>query len=979
MSNPNATPMKEQALWYSLVPLFFIAGPVGAEYELIHGPQASDPMAVHVYRLENGLTVYLSENHQEPRFYVETVVRAGSKHDPDESTGIAHYLEHMLKFGSDEIGTLDFQAEKVHLDSIGTLYERHFNETDSIRRKAIYQLIGEQSQLAATYAIPGEIDKAYSAMGGKGRNAHTSVEETVHKVDLPSNRLPHWARVESERFGALVFRLFQTELETVYEEKNRSMDNKDRLILQAVKKRLYKKHPYGQHTTLGSTEHLKSPSLRRMYEFYHTYYVPNNMAVIISGDIDTEETIRLIDREFSSWQTRQLPKPRRWKESKLRGREDVTVRFSGEEYVLLAFRTAPSTHKHTEALQVLDMILDNATAGLINLNLNQQQQVRRAGAWTTSHRNQNDYGAQYLWGVPKQDQSLEQVEQLLLDQLELIKNGEFEDWIIPAIVTYFKKTYKRRLESNAARVGLIRQSFLSFESWDRSRGKLERMGKLTRKDIVRAAKKYFGTDYVAGYRRDGELERPAIEKPDLAAIDIDRTRQSEFIGDLLEMPYDEIEPVYIIPGRDFKVKQVREGVKLYYAKNPLNDLFSFSISVDVGMLADKRLKVARDLMDKSGTPLFRAEELKQEWFRLGSDFSIGVSDHETTVTISGLDENFGASLRLMKEALQQPVTDDSTLAELKRIILVKREDAQKDHHTISHALYRFNRHGQMSPYHHILTNEQVLALTRQELHNLIRSLLTYEHTLSYVGSLPASELLAQLATDYLLPDAELTEPPPFQPLAIRKPARTEIYLFDKEIAQALVRVESGDEPYSESWRPATDLYNEYFYGGAAGIVYQELRQARGLAYRTWTQYFSGSRVGDPNLMAGFIGCQADKTPEALAALIDLIDNLPVSPERFGEAKLARLNQYRTSRLGFRQVLGAIRTWEHQGVPIDPRAWRFEQIEMAGIDKVLDFQIEHVANRPKLISIVGDKSKIDMEALARSGEITELRLDDIFGY
>ena len=283
-----------------------LAEALPAEYKLLHGPDPKDPMQAHIYQLDNGLTVYLTENREEPRFYAEIAVRAGSKHDPQDATGIAHYLEHMLFKGSQKIGTLDYEKEQVHLDRIAALYEQHFSETDPEKRAAIYAEINAENQLAAQYAIPNELDRLYTAMGERGLNAHTWVEETVYKVELPANRLAQWAKVEAERFHEPVFRLFQTELETVYEEKNRSLDNKRRVIYKAVQEQFYKVHPY-RVTTLGTVEHLKNPSLERMYEFYHTYYVPNNMAIFISGDIDIDETIQLIDREFSLWERRELP------------------------------------------------------------------------------------------------------------------------------------------------------------------------------------------------------------------------------------------------------------------------------------------------------------------------------------------------------------------------------------------------------------------------------------------------------------------------------------------------------------------------------------------------------------------------------------------------------------------------------------------------------------------------------------------------
>ena len=969
---------KTASILFVLIGLLLMAAPGQAEYKLIQGPAADDPMQTSIYQLENGLTVYLTENREEPRFYAETTIRAGSVNDPDDLTGMAHYMEHMLFKGTSRIGTVDYAKEKVHLDKIEALYEQHFVETDSTKRKEIYAQINAEVQEAVQYAIPNEIDRLFTAMGERALNAGTSQEFIYYRVDLPANRLEQWAKVEAERFREPVFRLFQTELETVYEEMNmRVIDNKGALIRNAVNRLLFKNHPYGR-PIIGTVEDLKNPSIRRMYDFYNTYYVPNNMALILSGDIDIQKTIEVIDAEFSGWEAKKLPKPRKWKEKKIKTVERDTVYYPGEEYVLLAFRTAPSTHKDTEALQLFDMILDNAAAGLINLNLNQQQKVRQAGSYTTSHGLNNDYGAQYLWGIPKEGQSLEEVEQLLLAQIEQIKQGGFEEWLIPAIVTDFKKSLKQQLEGNGSRAGMLRESFLAREDWNHSRRKIERMEKVRKKDVVKAAKKYFKDGYIAGYRLDGPAEIPPVDKPELDKIDIDASRQSEFFQQIASMPYEEIDPVYIVPGRDFTKKAVRDGVDLYYSRNPLNDLFSFSISVDVGTLADNRIRVAANLMDKSGTPNISAEELKKEWYKLGTDFGIGAGDQQTTISISGLDENFAASLALLVEFINGPTAADATLTDLIGIVLKNREDAVKDHRTIHQALYRYNRFGDMAYYRRIISNDKLQQLTKEELHGLISGLMGYEQTLSYTGSLPADQVLMILADSYPLAE-ELQAPPPYHVMDIRRPEQTEIYFFDKEMAQAQVRLDFGDITYSEYLTPSVELYNEYFYGGMAGIVFQELREARALAYSAWAWYFSAGRKEDYNMMSGYIGTQADKTIDAVDAFVDILDNLPVSPERFAAAQHALVSKFRTERLGFRQVLGAVRQWEKQELPIDPRSWRFDEIQKADLDRVLQFHAEHIQNRPKLISIVGDRNKIDMESLARHGKIVELTIDDLFAF
>ena len=944
-----------------------------AAYARVNEPNPDDLMNVHIYRLSNDLMVYLTENKETPRFYAEISVRAGSKHDPHNATGLAHYLEHLLFKGNREMGTLDYESEKPYLDKITALYERHFAETDEDTRKEIYAEINRISQEAARFAIPNEIDKVYKAMGGGALNAHTWHEETVYKVSLPKNRLRQWAAIESSRFLNPVFRLFHTELETVYEEKNRSLDNKRRIIDNAVNDLLYKKHPYGQQPTIGTVDHLKNPSLKYIYNFFNTYYVPNNMAITISGNIDIEETIEIIDDAFSSWRPRILPRPGTWQEDPIDGVERTTVTYKGEEYALLAFRTAHNAHPDAETLKLIDMILDNSVAGLININLNQQQRVRQAGSYPTLL---NDYGAQYLYGIPKEGQTLEEVEQLLLDQIEIIKQGEFEDWILPAIITDFKKEYKASLESNAARVGLMREAFLANTEWDHAVAEIKRMERITKDDVLRVANRYFSSNYIAGYRKDDQHQIPSIDKPRIDPVDIDPSRQSPFAKSILEMPYDELEPVFVDPENDYEIVHYDQGVTLYYAPNPLNDLFSFSAIIEFGSHENNKLALATRLLDKSGTGEFSSDDLKKEWYKLGSSFSISVGDNETVIRISGLDENFQPTLDLLLGLLYKPTVDAETLETLKEIVLVSRADEKKSPQAIARALTNYNRLGQDSSFLRRLPDKELMALTVQELQELTKGLLTYKHVLTYTGSLSLDHIKAVLAQHHPLPES-LKEPPPYRFLKARTPDASQIYFFDKEMAQARVRIEFGNGDYDEAIMTPVQLYNNYFAGGMSGIVFQELREARALAYSAGALYHTGTRLHDENLMIGVIECQADKTPEALEAFVDIIDNLPESPDRFRETLAAIENRYRTSKIGFRGVIGAVRSWERLGLEDDPRKRRFEEIQSAEFDRLLNFHQQRIQDRPKLISIVGDKNHIDMEKLAETGEIIEVSLDQIF--
>ncbi|MFT5122472.1 MAG: putative Zn-dependent peptidase [Kiritimatiellia bacterium] len=944
-----------------------------AGYKTLHKPAPEDPMQVSIFQLDNGLTVYLSENHETPRFYSEMAVRAGSKMDPAATTGLAHYLEHLMFKGTRKLGTTNWKEERALINEIIDLYEQHFNEKDPDKRKAIYKKINEVSLKAGEYAIANEVDKLYNTMGASTVNAHCWHEETVYKVGLPANRFEQWAMIESERFTKPVFRLFHTELETVYEEKNRSIDNKDRAVSYAMYEHLWKVHPYGQQPTLGSVDHLKNPSIKNIHHFYDTYYVPNNMALCISGDIQTDEAIATIDKAFSKLKSKKLPEPKTWEETPMTEVDRVTVKFQGEPYVLLGFRTVGNGHPDQEALAMLDMIMDNSAAGMINLNLNQQQKVRSAGSYPSFY---NDSGVEQFFAVPKQDQTHEEAELLLLEQIKLVADGKFEDWLIPAILTDFKKNEKTALESDTARAAMLRDAFLSHEDWSRTYNKIARMEKVTKADVQRVAKKYFSQGYVAVYRIDEQHEVPGVPKPEIDPVTIDPTRQSRFAKKVLAMDVKPMTPEYIQKGKDYQRVDLPSGITLYHVTNPLNDLFTLSIEVEAGSEQNKNLPMAAALLDKTGTGDLSASDLKKEWYKLGSSFGFGAAVTESTFGMSGLDEKFDASLDLMMRIINQPKAEEADFTELKSIMIARRADAKKDPQTVNRALTLFNRHGKDSTFLTRLTDAELLALEKATLFKDIADLLNYELTISYTGKLSIEALQEKLGKHLDL-KTKRGPAPAHKPLFARKIEQTQIYFYHKEMAQAQVRIEFPDGKVDEALRVSTELYNSYFDGGMSGVVFQELREARGLAYSAGARYVTAPRVGEENIMIGVIGTQADKAADALDAFMDLFDKLPESDERFAESKNGVENQYKTAKIGFRGVVSAVQSWEKLGLEGDPRKARFEEIEASDMKTMMTFVDGHIRNKPKLISIVGDKSKIDLEGLKKHGTIIEVSEEQIF--
>ena len=200
------------------------------KYETVKG----DPLKAKIYTLDNGMKVYMTVNKEQPRIQANIAVKVGGKNDPSETTGLAHYFEHLMFKGTPNFGTADYEAEKVLLDQIEALFEVYRVTEDETERAAIYHQIDSISYLASDYFIPNEYDKLMSFIGSEGTNAYTSTDMTVYVEQIPSNQIENWARIQADRFANPVIRGFHTELETVYEEKNMSLTKDFRKALEAM-------------------------------------------------------------------------------------------------------------------------------------------------------------------------------------------------------------------------------------------------------------------------------------------------------------------------------------------------------------------------------------------------------------------------------------------------------------------------------------------------------------------------------------------------------------------------------------------------------------------------------------------------------------------------------------------------------------------------------------------------------------------------
>jgi predicted Zn-dependent peptidase len=943
-------------------------------YQTVEG----DPYKARIYKLSNGLTVYMTVYKDEPRIQTFIAVKAGSKFDPSDATGLAHYLEHMLFKGTDKFGTKDYAKEKIYLYKIENLFEVYRKTTDKSERKKIYHQIDSISGIASQYAIANEYDKMLSSIGATGTNAYTSVEQTVYTNNIPSNQLEKWLTIEAERFRHPVMRLFHTELEAVYEEKNRGLDNDGNKLWEALFRGLFPTHQYGTQTTIGTIEHLKNPSIKKVIEYYNTYYVPNNMAICLSGDFDMDEAIKWINEKFGAFKSKPVPEYIPPVEKPIMSPVTEQVYGPESEELFISYRFPGAGTSDADMINIISDILYNRTAGLIDLDLNQSQKVLEASAFIDDMK---DYSAFILYGKPRNGQTLEDVKNLLLAEVEKLKKGDFPDWLLGAIINNRKLNDTKLLESNRRRAHAFVNAFVVGESWEKYISETERLSKITKNEIVKYANEHFSNDYVVAYKRLGEDKNvQKVEKPEITPVKVNRQDQSQFLKDIINTPAPEIKPVFVDYQKDMDRSKLKNDVPAYYVGNKENNTFNLYYVLDFGTNSDKKLGLAVSYLEYLGTSKYSPSQLKEEFYKLGCSFSVSSSEEQVYVSLSGLSENFEKGLELFEEFLSDVQPNKEALDNLVNDILKERADDKLSRDKILwDAMFSYGKYGPKSPYTNILSESELKSITPDELVSILRKLKDYPHIVMYYGPLEFSELKELLNGKHHIPETFL--PAPVAEDFPELPTDNNTVYFEnyKDMVQAEIVFLSKDGVYDKNKAAIISMYNEYFGSGMSGIVFQELRESKALAYAVFSSYSTPQKKENSYYVISYIGSQADKISEAMDGMLSILNDMPESELTFDAAKNSILNQIQTKRITKTAILFGYLSAQKMGLDYDIRKDIYREVPSLALADVKKFQEEYVKKRKYSMMVMGDKDKIDMKKLEKYGNVKTLNLEEIFGY
>ena len=942
--------------------------------------QAEDLNALKVkeYRLENGLTVWLNEDHSQPKVFGAVVVKAGAKDCPD--TGIAHYFEHMMFKGTDRIGTLDYESEKVLLDSIAMKYDELAMTEDTAARARLQKEINELSIRSSEYVIPNEFNRLINRFGGSGLNAATSYDATIYFNTFSPQYMVQWAEINSERLINPVFRLFQSELETVYEEKNMYGDFIGGQVMDTLMARYFGPHPYA-YPIIGSTKNLKNPRLTEMHKFFEDYYVASNMALILSGDFDAQQVMPILEKAFSRIRSGNAPKQEKVMLPPFNGRETMKVKFPIPfiKAMGLGFRGVSANHEDQVALNIAVNLLNNSNGTGYLDKLMVEHKLMGALAINES---MNEAGILAVAIMPKLlIQSYSSAEKMVWDEINRVKNGDFSDEMFNSLKLEQKRQYASSLENIDSRATIMMNLFSQGKSWNDYLNEVARIESITKEDVVRVAQKYFSNNYLCVTKSTGKYPKDNLPKPAFSpVVPRNADASSSYAKQLEKIPEQQVAPRIIDFEKDVKTSKLTPLVTLYTTPNPLNDIFTLNISYGIGALEQPELMQLTNYLQLLGTESLSFEQFRSRLQSIGSTLAFDVTPDAFVMKVTGFDNHIDETMELVGDFIRHAKADDKKLRQIVDDAKVSEKAFFKSGDNVASALLEQVKYGDQSRYLRKLSLSQIKKLKGKDMLAIYDKVRSVQCDLHYCGTLPVEKVIGTIRQHLPLERTTVASNSPYY-RELKQYDRPTVFFIDMpDMAQSIVYgYVKGDPVDDKASRHASRLFSVYFGGDMSSLMFQEIREFRSFAYRTSGRYQlpNHAHKGTAGSFTAMLSTQSDKTLDALGVLDSLIREMPLKPERMEAVKQTLVNRINNDYPPFRNLSEKVASTRMEGFDRDPAEEFLRDIATMDMQDISRFYREQISGRPVVYVIAGNRKHIDMKKLAKYGTIIKVKKKDIY--
>lgn len=928
--------------------------------------------SVKEFILHNGLTVWISTDSSDSKVYGQVVVRAGAKETPN--SGVAHYFEHIMFKGTQRIGTVDFEQEAPILQEITKQYSKLQVAKNSAEREEIQSKINELNIEATKYAIPNDFNHLISKYGGSGLNAGTSYDYTLFYNSFSPQYLEHWCELNSERMIAPVFRLFQSELETVYEEKNMYSNNISTEPTQRIMERLAAPHPY-RYPIIGSTEALKSPDIRAMEEFFRDYYYAENMALILTGDIKEEGLLPLLERTFGRIKSGgrkplQLPQP-----MPFNGHEKMAIKVPIPFVKGLGFiwHTVPNNHPDQVALSLVQSLLNNdGKTGLLD-RLTIDGKVMEAAAINFAL---NDMGLFGVYIMPKLLQSSYLVKRRVQKAIDRIKRGDFSTQALEEVKQSLYKANLLQLESSEQKAKLLSSLFAQNETWSDLMRELDLLSSISKEEVVEVAQRYLDGNYLEVKKQTGRYAVEKLPKPPYQPVKApNQGAKSEFSRYLETLEIPKLPVKYLDFKKDAEQRDLSANdlVRLYKVGNEINDLFSLDLLFFRQSYYHPLQTYLEQYLDLVGGAEMSAHELNQRLQSLGATITYESKPSFFCIRISGFDHYLSETIALVGSILNDIKVEKPQIKKIIEARKISDRAIKADITELSKRLLDLARYGEKAPYKADLSLSKIKQLKAQDMVEEFHHLLQSELDIHYTGKLEIEKVASCIKSSFNL-DAISGYGEGYFYVPSILPSGNRILLHNEPSAtQVVIKGYLPMGVLSDYEKSILRVYSTYLGSGMSSLLFQEIREYRSLAYSVSSfASFAPHSIhdGQTDLLV-YLSTQTDKLLEVIELLNKLIHRSPDDPNRLEIAINTLRSDVRSTYPAMRMKSRTIASHIRQGYNKDIALIIEDNLKSITLQEVLDFHIAKVIKSPITLSMIGSIDDKMVAQLSENFQITEV--------
>ena len=470
---------------------------------LAASPSLADRVIEH--KLANGLTILMVERHQTPVVSINITFAVGGINEQVGQTGLAHLYEHMAFKGTRLVGTTNYEKEKPILDelaSVGTELDQREREVaakgggaaTADERAAIESLQKRFSDLqaqASRYVVGNEMALLYQRHGGVGLNASTGKDVTRYMISLPSNRLPLWAAIESDRMANPVLREFYKERGVVMEERRlRNDDSPNGLLFETFTSTAFRAHSYGI-PTIGWGSDILSLTPAATEAFFKAHYGPDQATIALVGDINPKETIALIEQTFGKIPAAPPPPPLVTVEPEQRGERRIEVEFDAEPAIVIGYHKPGLGHPDDDVFDVIDAVLSDGLTSRLHQTLVLEKRLAVSVGSDASHPGVRAPNLFIFTATPLAPHTAAEVEAAVYEEIERLKREPVASKELEKVLNNLDADLIRGLRSNSGLASQLALYQAVVGDWRYILTSRDKVAAVTAADVQRVATQYF--------------------------------------------------------------------------------------------------------------------------------------------------------------------------------------------------------------------------------------------------------------------------------------------------------------------------------------------------------------------------------------------------------------------------------------------------------------------------------------------------------